>query len=80
MTAPNAAKTLNARLAYASVCTQTFEEEYFVDEERLLMSGADLGPLTVIWINWTRRALVVSPGSGCIPTINVELTAENRPA
>jgi hypothetical protein len=47
MTAPNAAKTLKARLAYASACIHAVEGEYVIDEERVLISTAS-GPLAMI--------------------------------
>jgi len=78
ITAPNAAKTLNDRLAYESVCIQAVEE-YVVDDERASMF-TESGPLAMMVISWSMSAFVVSPGLGCIPTMKVELTAENKPA
>jgi len=79
ITAPKAAKTLKARLAYESACIQAVEEEYVVDGERVLIFTAS-GPLTMILIIWKTRIFVVFAGLGCIPMMKVELTAENRPA
>jgi len=62
-TAPNAAKTLNARLAYESVCVQAVEEGYVVDEERLLMFAASV-PLAMMLISCSMRTFVVSPVLG----------------